>query len=473
MSSDLSESIENDKAVILDLLRAHDQEHLLQFWDELSLDEKTLLLNDIKAIDFSKINLILNKPSKPGVDFSSLKPPFVRKKSDADDSIRLIGENAIRNGELAVLLLAGGQGSRLGFKGPKGCFPITPLKKKSLYQLFSEKLLSACNYFGVRIDFYIMTSAVTHDETVKHFEDNDFFGLDPSQVVFFQQDLLPAVSFDGKVLLRDKHRVNMVPTGTGTVFKSLLDSGLIDRMKKKGIKYFQYLQIDDALAVVADPVFLGFHIKDHSVYSSKVVEKKNPAEPVGVFAVDNGRLRIIEYIHLPNELALKRDDSGKLVFSAVNIASHIINTDFAFRVATELELDFYLAKKKVSFIDSSGSLISPDEPNAFKFESFSFDALPYAEKTLLLEVNRDEEFAPVKYSSGDSKTPRIAQEQLIMLAKKWLLVAGISGEVVDSLSVVEISPLFAFDINDFSIKVSRVKDWLEQRLRGSSKAYIN
>lgn len=332
-----------------------------------------------------------------------------------------IGEQAITAGKLAVLLVAGGQGSRLGFDSPKGMYPIGPVSNATLFQIHAEKVWKLRQKSGGRVPFLIMTSHATHDETVAFFRRHLFFDLPESDVHFFQQGEMPAVDIEtGRLLLETPGKLFLSPNGHGGTLTALADSGLLDRLFRDGIEHVFYFQVDNPLVRVGDPAFLGRHIELQSDASSKVVFKTQPGERVGVLALVDGRCSIIEYSDLPTELAEECDPAGHLAFRAGSPAIHLFRLDFLQRITQgPNRLAYHLARKKVPYYDPvSGRRITPAVENALKFELFVFDALPHAERWLAVSVDRADEFAPLKNATG-ADSPDEVKRAISALADRW------------------------------------------------------
>ncbi|MFG0328962.1 MAG: UTP--glucose-1-phosphate uridylyltransferase [Phycisphaerales bacterium] len=426
---------------VRDRLERADQAHLLRFYEELSEPQRAQLLDDIDSIDLERVPDWVDRfvKTKPEFDLPrDIDPPLwyprdpgdKRRPYDAEAYWRR-GEELIGAGQVAAFCVAGGQGTRLGWDGPKGAFPATPVTRKPLFQVFSEFIRSAARRYQVTIPFYVMTSPLNHDDTIRFFERHEFFGLDSESVMFFSQGVMP--SFDretGRILLADKHRVAVNPDGHGGSLKALWERGALADMRQRGIRHISYIQVDNPLVRVLDPLFIGLHATapDSSAeMSSKMVWKAGPTEKVGNFCRVRGRTTVIEYSDLPDELAQRRDANGDLVFCAGSIAIHLLGVDFVERLNTGAEgfaLPFHRADKKVAHIDlESGERIEPEEPNAVKLETFVFDALPLCEHSLILESSREEEFAPIKNASGVDSAES-SRELQCERAARWLEAAG-------------------------------------------------
>ena len=424
LPSDLSRRIEE-----------HGQSHLLRFWDELTEANQRSFLNQLESIDFGLFASLKDQSaSKP---MGRIEPA---QTCAPDATCKSIGEKILRSGELGVLTLAGGQGSRLGWSGPKGTFPATPVTGKSLFQVIAEQIVFATKKYGMPIPWYIMTSEENDASTRSFLLDNNCFGLDRTDIFLFKQGEVPVVDKEGKMLLAEKGKIAVSPDGSGGVLGALQQSGALEEMESRGVQYLSYLQIDNPLVHAVDPVFLGMHVSGDSSQevTSKFVKKTNPSERVGVFCSVDGRLRIVEYSELPPEKAKQTDANGELIFQAGSIAIHIMSPEFLKN--TECELPWHLAHKKVSYIDiETGERVVPDTPNAYKYERFVFDILPLARCSIVVETCREEEFAPIKNETGqDSK--ETSQAMQLRRAICWLEANGIE---VNPNARVEISALTA------------------------------
>jgi UDP-N-acetylglucosamine/UDP-N-acetylgalactosamine diphosphorylase len=365
----------------------------------------------------------------------------------------------LRRGEVAVLLVAGGQGSRLGFDHPKGMYPIGPVSNHTLFQIHAEKVLATSRRYGKPVPFLIMTSPATDAETETFFEQHKYFGLPPSDVHFFCQGTMPALDLaTGKLLMEAPGRLFTSPNGHGGTLTALADSGLLDRMKLQGIRQIFYFQVDNPLVKVADPVFLGHHLRANAEMSSKIVPKESPTDKVGNMVLIDGRCSIIEYSDLPKELAEQRDATGRLRIWAGSPAIHYFSVDFLERVTRgHTRMPFHVARKKVPHIDERGNHVEPTKENALKFEMFIFDVLPRADRWTVVETSRREEFVPLKNATG-ADSPAVVKQAISDRAGDWLTRAGVSVPRRPDGSVavpLEISPLYALDAEELANKVDR------------------
>jgi UDP-N-acetylglucosamine/UDP-N-acetylgalactosamine diphosphorylase len=439
------------------VLARHGQEHVLAFWDELREEERAVLEAEIRALDFSLLERLIGE--HVGREPAGEPPPGelepVEVERGLGENAVAAGEAALAGGEVDVVLVAGGQGTRLGFDGPKGTFGVGPVSGASLFQIHAEKVVALERRFGRAVPLFVMTSPDNDETTRAFFAEHDDFGLE--RVRFFVQGQLPAVDrLSGKLLLAEKGRLALSPDGHGGVVRALAARGgsgvsCLDELRAQGVGTVFYFQVDNALVRVADPGFLGVHRLRGAEMSLKVVEKTEPGERVGIVAVAGGEPRVIEYSDLAAELAKRRRPDGGLELWAGSIAIHAFELAFLERLAEgDVRLPYHRAAKKVTFVDGSGALVRPEEPNAVKFESFVFDALPLARRACIVETSRREEFAPLKNASG-SDSPETVRRLIGDLHAGWLQRAGAA---VHPGTPVEISPLFALDERELRGKVS-------------------
>jgi UDP-N-acetylglucosamine/UDP-N-acetylgalactosamine diphosphorylase len=421
------------------------QGHLLRFYDQLDDAHKKSLLAQIASIDLEGLpklilDYVVNKPAFALPADIQPAPYYPRdpKRSSRPwnpDQFRAVGEKMLREGKVAAFVVAGGQGSRLGYEGPKGCYPAGPVTGKPLFQVFADALLGARDRYGVRVPWYIMTSPLNHQATVDFFKLNRFFGLEAADVMFFPQGVMP--SFDiktGKILLASKHEIATNPDGHGGSIRALHVSGALADMRRRGVDTISYFQVDNPIVNVLDPVFLGLHASapDSSAQmSSKMVAKANAEEKVGVFCAAGagtrkGRIEIVEYSDLPMDYQRQTSPDGSLRFIGGSIAVHIMGVPFVERIATDLgfSLPFHRAEKKIPCIDpATGEHIEPAANNGVKLERFVFDALPLCDKSIVLETDRIEEFAPIKNATGADSPESCARIQTERAAR-WLESRG-------------------------------------------------
>lgn len=311
------------------------------------------------------------------------------------DTYRAAGMAAIERGELALLLLAGGMGTRLGFDGPKGTYPIE--EDRSIFECLFDNLRED---IGERqIPFFVMTSDKNDQATRAFFKEKNYFGYDPKLIYFFRQDMAPACDFNGNLLLEAEETPATSPNGNGGFFTSLLKAGYGEVLKENGIKWLNVFGVDNVLARIADPAFLGAVITEHKSAAVKAVLKKDPSENVGVVCEKDGHPSIIEYFELGEKLAAQRDEDGELLYNAGVTVNYLFDTSILMKTAGE-KMPVHQVKKKIPYMDTSGNLIKPDEPNGYKFEILITDILEFFPDFLPVEVKREEEFAPVKNLHG-------------------------------------------------------------------------
>ncbi len=424
------------------------QAHVFEYWEELSSEEKKALLQDLADIDFDQLGRLF--PPKTIVHDTDFRPapyvslPHTDKERKEFSSAAASGALHIREGKVAVFMAAGGQGSRLGYEGPKGMFRIGPVSNNPLFQIHAEKVLKYSRKFDSRIPFIIMTSRANYKETAEFFKENGFFGLPSEDVFMFYQQMVPSLDAEGKLILESRNRIFKNPDGHGGSLTALQSSGILAEIKRRGIETLSYFQVDNPLANIVDPVFIGFHLVHRAEVSSKAVKKTYPEEKVGVFVrFGSGRIGIVEYSDFPQDRLLHRNGDGNLMYSSGNIAVHLFNSEFIERVASghESALPYHAANKRIRTIREG----AVSEIDGYKFEKFIFDALPLAERSIVFEVSREDEFAPVKNATGIDSVES-AQKLMLDLHRKWLTMRGI--RVPASARIIEISPLAAVGPED-------------------------
>ncbi len=446
-------------ADLVQRLKSHGQEHVLFGWDALAPERRTALANQLAAIDLDEIaRLYANRDKVEAVPSGDRLAPIPMVAADAisPETTRL-GHEALARGELAVLLVAGGQGTRLGFDKPKGQFPIGPVSNKTLFQFHADKVFALARRYGKPVPFLVMTSPATHADTVSYFESERYFGLGEANVRFFQQGTMPAVDITtGRLLLDAPGTLFSSPNGHGGTLTAVAESGLLDEVARAGVRHIFYFQVDNPLVKIGDPAFLGRHVADRSEASSKAISKAHAKEKMGVLAQIDGRCGIVEYSDLPDALAHETGSDGRLKYRAGNPAIHLFSVDFLRRVTQGAsKFPFHIARKKVPHIDSAGRPVNPSIENALKFEMFVFDALPMADRWLVVESPRSEEFSPVKNATG-ADSPETTRRDLSNLAGTWLETAGVSvpRDASGNVTVpLEVSPRFALDAAELRARV--------------------
>jgi UDP-N-acetylglucosamine/UDP-N-acetylgalactosamine diphosphorylase len=443
-------------------LRPHGQEHLLRFWDELDEAGRRHLTRQLEAVNFDQIVSLYERRSATH-DWAAMSrratPPLAIRLAERASKKALEakrrGAETLAAGKVGVLLVAGGQGSRLGFEHAKGLFSIGPLSRASLLQIHFEKTLAVERRHGAAVPIYLMTSPVTHGEQLEFLEENDRFGMPAEDVSAFCQGTMPAVdAATGQLLLARKDSLFLSPDGHGGVIAALAASGAIADMRRRGIEHLFYLQVDNPLTPICDAEFIGDHLLAESDFSSIACAKQTPHDRLGNFALIDGRLHVIEYSDLPDDVAEKRAPDGSLVFWAGSVAIHVFRVAFLERMLSPKDaLPFHIARKKVPHINEAGEQIDPEAPNALKFERFIFDLLPHAKNPLVVEYPEQEVFAPVKNAPGAKRdTPEYVQRFMVKQHRQWLEAAG--TQVAKDVAV-EISPLWALDAESVAARADR------------------
>lgn len=441
------------------------QEHLLQHWHKLPPAGQRRLLQQISEIDFDLINDIyinLIRQNKTTQANLTLEPAEVISLAHQHAhpqecaAMRAAGADLLRRGQVAAVLVAGGQGSRLGFEGPKGAFVFGALSGKSLFQLHAEKILATSRRYRAAIPWYIMTSLANHEETKAFFAQHRFFGLPVTDVFFFQQGMMPAIDDNGKIILEAPDSIFMNPDGHGGTLQALAKSGALADMRRRGITEFFYFQVDNVLLHICDPLFIGYHATAKAEMSAKVCGKRDPHEKIGVIGKKDGRLTVIEYSDMSDADKEMRNPDGSLKYNSGSIAIHMLRVDFVSRLTENRQrLPWHIAHKKIPFINAAGELIKPEQPNGYKFETFIFDALGDARHSVVLEVNRHAEFSPIKNDTGVD-SPETARRDYYNLYAGWLEQCGIKvprdGEGRPRTKI-EISPLFALEAQELARKL--------------------
>ena len=394
-------------------LEAKNQNEIINLMKNVFSDEENeKLASQINGIDLDKVmNLYENATNIPKVDESKIEHIQYTDLSTLDEesfkAYKNAGEEIIKAGKYAVITMAGGQGTRLGHKGPKGTYKIDTVNgEKYLFEVIIDSLKKANNKYGVIIPWYLMTSEDNNDQTVAFLEEHDYFGYDKNKVHFFKQGKVPMVKTDGNIVIDKNKLIKEASDGNGSIYKSLKKAGFLDQMKNDSIEWAFVGGVDNILLRIIDPIMVGLTIKENNLIASKSVVKRNPSEKVGVFCKLNGVPKVIEYTELPQSMAEELDENGQLRFGEVNILSHLFNIKALEKLA-ESDLPYHTAFKKSGYIDEKGEFIEVSEPNAYKFESYIFDGFSNFDDMSVLRVKREEEFAPIKNAEG-SDSPETA-----------------------------------------------------------------
>lgn len=438
-----------------DALETRQQTHLVQWWDDLDESQQKSLVEQLESINWDELNTLLESVDADNAEDQAARahqavPPETLVGLDDSvwsdqnrDDLRNRGETLLKSGKVGAIVVAGGQGSRLGFEHAKGLYPIGPVSGQTLFDFLCGQIAALTKRYRVDIPYYVMTSDATHEEVTQAFQEHNWFGLSPNQVMFFKQGHMPAVDAKtGNLLLAEKGSLALSPDGHGGMVAALEREGVLRDMEARGIEVIYYHQVDNPCVKMCDPEFLGLHRQTDSEMSTKVVRKVAPEEKMGLLVDIDGKTQIIEYSDFPPEMAAQTTDDGQLRFWAGNTACHVFSYKFLKSLAeSSTALPFHKAYKKVPHLDENGTLQSPESPNAFKFEKFIFDALPNADVALVVETSREREFNPVKNAEG-SDSPETSRAALQTIWRSWLSAAGVE---VDADVTVEIQPSFAID----------------------------
>ncbi|CAF3366805.1 unnamed protein product [Rotaria socialis] len=471
-----------DASIKQRLSDAH-QSHLLDYWSELTEDQRRKLLEDINEIDFDRVrkayhgikqeliadqtipnNEILDEDDEKRESIEDIMEPVpdaiigsINQTSDEQLKIYHLKDNlqAISEGLVCVLLLAGGQGTRLGVDYPKGMYDVGLPSRKTLYQIQAERIrrlqqLANEEFQTTKsvVPWFIMTSEHTQEETEIYLRSNNYFGLKPENVILFEQHTLPALDFQGKILLAEKYKLTKAADGNGGLYRALKTRGILLEMEKRQIKYIHVYCVDNILVRLGDPIFVGFCIEKNANCAAKVVKKSFPNEAVGVICKVRDRYQVVEYSEISDRTAQKKksENTDELLFNAGNICNHCFTLDFLQDVCQshDDELRYHIAKKKIPSIDKNGQRVSkPKEINGMKLEKFVFDVFPFSKAFAVWEVHREDEFSPLKNGTGTKDTPETCRRDLILQHIRYLKQAGALLQEVNE-NCCEISPLVSY-----------------------------
>ncbi len=446
------------------VLAEHGQEHVLRFWESLNAAERNSLLTDVKGIDFRLVDRLIRdwvSSEPPQERFNRIEPiPLIPKAvEDRPDAVaaRDAGEEALRQGWVGLFLVAGGQGTRLGFDGPKGAYPIGPFSKKSFFAFHAEKIRNLQRRYSCELPWYIMVSDANEAATLAFFQANAHFGLNPANIVFLKQRMMPCIDNEGRFMLEERGRLAMNPNGHGGCLPAMVEEGVVADARQRGIRMLSYFQVDNWTVKVADPYFIGYHLLRNADMSSKNHWKDDVREAVGVHCRCDGEYRVVEYSELDiYPQLLKLDAHGHMIHGAGNPAIHILSVDFVEWVFNHFDsFPWHRAHKRIPYIDERGERVNPSNPNAYKFETFVFDALRFIRhEPVALEIDRAGEYTPIKEFEGDNSVVT-AWRRMSDYWAEWLEAAG--GHVPRDdqgrpAIRIEISPEFALTKQEFLSK---------------------
>ena len=456
------QDIDKIAADMRECFRTAGQEHVFTFWDHLENPARRRLLEQLREIDLDVLAEPTNiELARAGEDKGELLPaPALRLGKEPEEGSRREGRNRgeelLGAGKIALLLVAGGRGSRLGQDGPKGCFPLAPLSAKSLFEIHAAKIRRLALVHDVSIPWYIMTSASTDARTREYFEQKDFLGLPPADIIFMKQGSLPVLDRRGKLILEAPDRISLSPNGHGGCYEALRDSGALEDARSRGIAHIFYFQVDNPLVSIADPLFCGLHDLTGSDMSLKVLKKTGPGEKIGVVAMRDDAVRVVEYTDLPREQANLRDSAGDLVFALGSIGIHLLRREFIEKLlSASTPLPLHPVSKRLDAIDGDGEPVTIE---GTQLETFVFDALSLARRSFNLEVRREREFAPAKVLEGVDSVDS-ARKLLVEEHRRWLARAGITAH-----GTVEIDPLAGGSAEELA---GELGPWSGREFKGS------
>lgn len=397
-------------------LERHNQTHVLKYYEELTEDEKKDLLNQISNIDFEMLKTCENydKDAKRGViePIDALKIPEIQKNKD---KYLEIGINAIKKGKVGAVLLAGGQGTRLGFDKPKGMLNVGINKELYLFECLINNLMDVVKMSGEWVHLFIMTSEINDKDTREFFAEKDYFGYDKNHITFFIQEMSPAVDYKGKIYMESKGRISLSPNGNGGWFSSMAKHKVLDIVKANGIEWLNVFSVDNVLQRIADPYFVGATVESGYQVGAKVIRKVDPFERVGVMCRENGKPSIVEYYELTEEMAYQQDESGERAYNFGVILNYLFRVEDLEDIMTN-KLSVHLVEKKIPYMDENQNFIKPEEPNGYKFETLVLDMINMMDNCLVYEVDRNKEFAPIKNKEGADS---------LVSAREYLIENGI------------------------------------------------
>ena len=400
----------------IDVLKENNQEHLLKYLEMANEEQKQELINEIMDLDFKHIKELYSLSSRDNekaIESCIIEhTKFVDKYKISEEEFnryKNIGEEIIKNGEYAVVTMAGGQGTRLGHNGPKGTYVLNVKPEpKSLFEILADGIKRANSKYGITLNWYIMTSTENNDKTAQYFESKNYFGYPKDKIRFFEQGNLPLISEDGKLLVDENLHIKYAADGNGCIYKAMKKNGILDDMKSKNIKWIFIGSVDNALLNMVDPILLGLTVSEGNKIGSKSVVKRSPDEPVGVFCKKNSKPAVIEYTELPTEMASETDEEGELLFGESHIMCNLYSLE-ALEIISQNTLPYHSAHKKAPYLDENGNMIKVTKPNAYKYEAFIFDGFVFFDGISILRGRREEDFAPVKNAEGQD-SPQTAVE---------------------------------------------------------------
>lgn len=384
----------------LEKLAAAGQEHVMKYYEELTKEQKEILLQQIEATDFTVLSSV--KDGRPEASRGKITPLAAMQLSQIrtrEEEFKAAGQKAIKEGKVGAVLLAGGMGTRLGSDDPKGMYNIGLTKEVYIFQRLIENLMEVVKEAGAWVPLYVMTSDKNHEATVKFLKEHDYFGYQKEYVTFFTQEMAPACDHQGKVYMEEKWKISTSPNGNGGWYSSMHKWGVAQKAMEDGVEWLNVFAVDNVLQRIADPCFVGAVIANQCAAGAKVVRKCAPDEKIGVICLEDGRPSIVEYYELTEELMNAKDKNGDPAYYFGVILNYL------FRIADlekirEKNLPLHIVEKKIPYLNQDGQKVKPDAPNGYKFEQLVLDMIYELDSCLPFEVLRNKEFAPIKNATG-------------------------------------------------------------------------
>jgi len=394
------------------IIEKYEQKHLFNFYNKLSNENKEKLINQVLEIDFELLNNLYKNINNVKKSKDEITPiPYIDKQKINEQDLEKYknrGIEEIKNNKYAVVTMAGGQGTRLGHSGPKGTFMLDLEPKKSLFEIFCDKLKLIREKYNVVIPWYLMTSKENNTETIEFFEKNNYFNYPKEAIKFFVQGEIPMIDQNGKILLTEAGLIKNASNGHGGIFEAMFKNNIVEDMKNKGIEWVFIGPVDNPLVQMTDEICIGYAAERNVLAVGKSIVKANPEEKVGVFCRRNGKPSVVEYTEITKEMSEQRDENEELVYGESHINCNLFNIKAIEKIGDN-KLPYHTAFKKATYMDEKGNIIKPEEPNCYKFETFIFDAFEKLDNMEILRGKREEEFAPVKNKEGvDSPETAVA-----------------------------------------------------------------
>ena len=381
------------------ILQSYGQEHLLRFYGELSEGERETLARQIKNTDWSVLHAFRESASDARGKISPIEGLSLKAIEEEKSRFEEAGIAALKAGKVAAVLLAGGQGTRLGSPAPKGTFDIGVTRPLYIFEQLIRNLQDSCRACGETVPLLIMTSEKNDGETRAFFEERDYFGYPADKIRFFVQDMAPSVDLNGKALLEEKGSLALSPNGNGGWYSSLCRAGLLSDPVLSKTEWFNVFSVDNVLQRIADPVFVGATVLSGKASGAKVVRKTRPEERVGVLCLEDGLPSVIEYYEISPETANLRDGEGNLVYGYGVTLNYLFRAE-KLREISGSRIPVHKVRKKIPYLNEDGNRVEPETENGYKFETLILDMVRLAGSCLPFEVVREREFAPVKNKTG-------------------------------------------------------------------------